>query len=587
MLRRAFFLVPLAMLLAACSTTPPVKPNAVASGDYHYTEKYLRWMIQKEMDDNNVTGLSIALVDDQRVVWAEGFGYADKENHIAATPQTPYRMGSIAKVLTASAAMQMAEQGKLDIDAPLSRALPGFSIKTRFPDAGPITPRNIMTHHSGLPSNYLQGMVVSHPKYFTTLVDDIKNEYVAYPPNYIFSYSNLGVTLLGAAIEHQSGMPYADYMTKSFFEPLGMHRSYYSSEPGLKGYNHGKQGEPLPLRDLPSGGLVSTVDDMSRFIRMVFAGGRAGDTQVLSPQSVAEMLRPQTDLPLDLNNQMGLGWMLSGYDIENAGAVAGHGGSLLNFHSVMIILPEHHLGVVVAANSDTSRSVVNEVGETALKLALEAKTGIKQPEHHKTTAVTAKLSDEDAKSFSGYFDSLVGVVKISDNSGDLDADVLGHSFRLTPHDDGTFGIRYKLFGLIPVSVSAFDNISVAMKHIDGHDLLVGNLGSDIMLFGEKLQKPAKGSALIDYVGDYEIVNPWKGGPMPENLALRHKDGMFIVECSFAQMPGFVLRMAVDPISSHEAVVAGLGPGRGETIRLETVNNEKHVLFSGLDLRKID
>ena len=588
MLKRAIFLFSLALLLTACSTTPPVKPNEIAHGDYQYTQAYLRWLIEKEMDDNDVTGLSITLVDDQRVVWASGFGYADAEKKVAATAQTPYRMGSIAKLLTASAAMQLAERGQLDIDAPLSQALPGFSIKSRFSAAGPITPRNIMDHHSGLPSNYLQGMVVNHPKYFTTLVDDIKNEYVAYPPNYIFSYSNLGVTLLGAAIEHRSGVPYAEYMAKSFFEPLGMHDSYYSAEPDLKGYDHGKLSETLPLRDLPSGGLVSTVEDLSRFMRMVFAEGRAGDTQLLSPQTLAEMLRPQAEnLPLDLNKQMGLGWMLSGYDVQNGGVVAGHGGSLLDFHSVIIMLPEHHLGVVVASNSSTARGVVNQVAETALKLMLEAKTGIPQPEKQRAPAGTATLSEAEAESYSGYFDSLVGVVKINDNSGDLDADVLGHSFRLTPRDNGSFGIRYKLFGLIPVSVSAFDDISIAMKRIDGHDVLVGTLGSDTMLFGEKLHKPAIPSLLPDFIGNYEIVNRWQGGPMPENLALRREDGMFIAECSFAQMPGFVLRMAIEPISANEAVVAGLGPGRGETMRLEQVNNEKHVLFSGLELRKIN
>lgn len=589
MLRR-FALLPLALLLAACSTTPtaPLKPAEVSRGDYRYAQEYLRWLIEKEMDANDVTGLSIALVDDQRVVWSTGFGYANEEQGIAATGQTQYRMGSIAKVFTASAAMQLAEQGKLEIDAPLVKALPGFSIKSRFGDSAAITPRNIMAHHSGLPSNYLHGMVSSKPKYFTTLVDDIKDEYVAYPPNYIFAYSNLGVTLLGAAIEQRSGIPYADYMKKSFFEPLGMQASYFSAEPDLQGYSKGEPAAPLPLRDLPSGGLVSSVDDLARFMKMVFAGGRVGDTQILSQQSLAEMLRPQfTGLPLDLHKQMGLGWMLSGFDVQNGGVVAGHGGSLLDFHSMMVILPDQRLGVVVASNSASSHTVVNQVAERALQLALEAKTGIAQPEKKTITHTPIELNEADAASYSGYFDTMVGLVKINNNSGKLDADALGHEFRLVPRDDGTFGLRYKLFGLIPVSVSAFDNISLAMEHIAGRDVLVGKMGNEPMLFGEKLHTPVQQNALLDYVGEYEIANIWEGGPVPENLALRHEEGMFIAECSFAQMPGFLLRIAVEPVSADEAVIAGVGPGRGETMHLVHANGEKRIHFLGLDLRKVN
>ena len=84
------------------------------------------------MKNADVTGLSIALVDDQRVVWAQGFGYADKAANIKATADTTYHLGSIAKVFTATAAMQLAEQGKLDIDQPIQKYLPEFSIKSRY-----------------------------------------------------------------------------------------------------------------------------------------------------------------------------------------------------------------------------------------------------------------------------------------------------------------------------------------------------------------------------------------------------------------------------------------------------------------------
>ncbi|WP_239649871.1 serine hydrolase domain-containing protein [Methylocucumis oryzae] len=130
------------------------------------------------------------------MVWAQGFGYADAANKIPATPETVYRMGSISKLFTDTLVMQLAEQGKLNIDKPLQTYLPDFWIKTRFTDAGPITPRNIMTHHSGLPGDMSNGMWIQQPKPFSQLVGQLKDEYIAYPPNTIWSYSNLGLNVI-------------------------------------------------------------------------------------------------------------------------------------------------------------------------------------------------------------------------------------------------------------------------------------------------------------------------------------------------------------------------------------------------------
>jgi CubicO group peptidase (beta-lactamase class C family) len=497
-------------------------------------------------------------------------------------------MGSIAKVITASAAMRMAENGQMNIDQPLSRYLPGFSIKSRFDSTAPVTPRNIMTHHSGLPSNYLKGMTNSNPPYFATLVDVVKDEYAAYPPNYIFAYSNLGVTLLGAAIEKQSGQSYASYVERSFFQPLGMKSSYFASEPAIKGYKDGELSKLMPLRDLPSGGLVSNVSDLGNFLKMVFADGRFNGQQILQPGTLREMLRPQNaTVPLDLNLRMGLGWMLNSFEVKHGGVSAGHGGSLLDFHSMMLTLPDHKLGVIVASNSATSMSMVNKVADEALKLMLEAKTGIATPEVSvQNTESDDPLAPEILDAYTGYFDTVVGLVKVSNQSGELNAEVMGHTFGLPPQNDGWLGIKYKLLGLIPVSVSAFDHIRLNLDQIDGHRVLVGRIGGEKSVFGQKLHAAADQRWMMDYVGKYELLTR-SDGPLPDNIALKHEDGMFIAECTFAEMPDFILRVGVDPISDSEAIISGLGSGRGETIRMVRDQSEMRLVFSGYELRKVN
>ena len=206
------------VILVACSSAPQ-RPQALTQGDYSATREYIGALIRHEMAQNNVVGASIALVDDQQVVWSEGFGHADLERGERASTATPFRLGSIAKVMTASLAMQMAERGELLLDAPLAEQLPGFSVRSRFADSGPITPRNIMSHHSGLPSNRLGGMMGARPMPIASLVPAMRDEYVAYPADYVFSYSNLGVTLLGAALESRQGEPFDMLVRSRLFAP--------------------------------------------------------------------------------------------------------------------------------------------------------------------------------------------------------------------------------------------------------------------------------------------------------------------------------------------------------------------------------
>lgn len=584
MLQYRIVIALLLSVLSACST-PPQKPIATVQGDYTYTKEYISWLIQQRMSSDDVTGLSIALVDDQKIVWLQGFGYADKQANIKATPDTVYHLGSIAKVFTATATMQLADQGKLDIDRPLQKILPEFSIKSRFGGVDRITPRNIMDHHSGLPGNWVRGMSERHPQSFTDLVTAVKNEYMTFPPNYVFAYSNLGVTLLGAAIGNVSGEGYARYMHDHLLQPLDMKHSEFASRIPGKSYNKGKEVEAIPLRDLPSGGLNSSVEDMSHFMQMVFADGRYDGKQIVQSDSLREMFKVQNvNVPLDFDFKMGLGWMLSGVDVPHAGIVASHGGTTLNYHTMMAILPEHKLGVVVMSNSTTAQSLVEDVTVETLKLALEAKRGISQPEKKVVEAKIVPLTEEDIRAYSGYFETLIGLVKVEGTSGELTVDLMGWKFQLVKHDDGQFGVRLKLLGFIPVENSQMKEMSMSLHHIDGHDVLALNRNGEAMLIGEKLHPKPLPEYLNEYVGNYDIVNK-HDGPMPENIRVQREGDLLVGEFTFAEKPGFLFRTAFLPMAQNELVMAGLGSGKGDTVRLDKVGNEEHIYYSGFDLKK--
>jgi CubicO group peptidase (beta-lactamase class C family) len=578
-------------LLPGCSTAP-VKPEIVALGDYEYTKQYISWLITKEMKSKHFVGLSIALVDEQRVVWAEGFGYSDKENGIPATPETVYGVGSISKLFTATAAMQLAEQGKLDIDKPLQTYLPQFSIKSRFPDAGPITLRGIMTHHSGLPSDLRKGMWSKNPEPFTNVVDRVKADYVAYPPNFIFSYSNLGVTLLGHAIQNVSNRDFAAYMEESLLRPMNMSRSGFFVRPDMvpfvaKGYHNSNRVDVAltPDRDVPAGALHSNVLDLSKFMQMVFGHGMSGANPILKPETLAEMLRPQnTSVPLDLDFRIGLGWMLGtseGIGIHGAGAVADHGGGIPGFRSSLMILPEQKMGVVVLSNSDSADAAVARLAVRTLKLAFEAKTGIKQQEVKKPVTAQGVLSQEDLQSYAGWYSTIAGPVHVTARSGRLEANVMHKKMRLVPLEDGGLGLKYKLLGFIPVSLGELEYLRFSRATVAGREIIKArSIGNREFLEGEKIKSALIPDKWLQRTGEYEITNAGDDFFAPDAVRLWSEDGLLFLRYYLSVPEKIPFMVVLSPVSDTEAVVYGLGRGMGETIRVVTTDGQEKLVYSG-------
>jgi CubicO group peptidase (beta-lactamase class C family) len=580
-------------VLSACAPAP-VKPERMARGDYAYVKEYVSWLIAGEMKQHKVTGLSIALVDDQRVVWAQGFGYADKQRNIPADPDTVYRLGSISKLFTAMAAMQLAEQGRMDIDRPLADYLPGFSIRSSFAPLAAITPRNIMTHHSGLPVDYLKGMWSRKPVPFADLKKQIRDQYVASPPGQVFAYSNIGMTLLGDAVSQVGGEEFSAYVNRQLFVPLGMSRSSFTARaeaPGLsKAYRNGQEeAEEFGLRDVPAGGLNLSVLDMSRFMAMLFDGGRADGRRIVAADTIAEMWRPQNEgVPLDLNFRVGLAWMLGGLggmDIQGGGPVAHHAGGTVNFNSQLIVLPRHKLGVVVLSNTGGSSVVVNRIATEAIKAALEAKTGIRQPPEDEAIGGASELPAETLQSYVGTYATLVGPVKVSYEGGRLQARGGNVSFRLVPGADGRLRLQYRLLGLMAIDIGDLGRVGISREQIAGHDVLVGHTHDQEMLVGERLSPTPLPAPLAAYLGEYEAVNfPPDEMYIIKGLRLAFEDGILIAEV--AQAPAFatVSRFALQPVADDVATVAGLGRQGGETVRFATAADGRHLYFEGLDLR---
>ncbi len=231
-------------------------------------------LIKEKMKSGHFVGVGAALIIGDSV-WKEGFGYADKEKNLPFTTQTALCIGSITKPFTAMGIMQLHEKQLLDVDKPLVDYLPEFSIKTRKRDIREVTVKSVIQHTSGIPNNMIKNFWAKNENY-TNTVSYLRNEYLGYPVNFIYHYSNPGYTLLGNTILKVSNQDYPLYIQNNILKPIGMNNSGFLGHTALNNISktYDSTGTYYPIkygRGMPAGDLISTIDDMVVFAKEMIA----------------------------------------------------------------------------------------------------------------------------------------------------------------------------------------------------------------------------------------------------------------------------------------------------------------------------
>lgn len=483
----------LLVLLTICIVMGTID-GCIKKTDYSKTIGQTTAFIEKKMQKDQVTGLSIALVDGQETVWTQGFGFADKEKSIAASPETIYEIGSISKTITATAVMRLHEQGLLNIDRPLTDYIAEFSIlpPPGFPPApdNPITILTMLTHHSGLPGDLQNGGFTLKPRtdYNALVLEHLRGEYACYPPDFIWAYSNTAYSLLGEVVSRVSGESFKE-CTDGLFEKMGMHHtSYFHDKPALKenlarGYLRGKPLERFYDNMWAAGSVRSNATDMARFIRMVRGWGRVDGAQILRPETLDKMLTTQNEkVPLDLDLRQGLAWVLMDRKLGNAGRICNHTGSTNGFFSHVEILSDHQLGVAVLTNTEKA-AIALEAARMALKLAARAKAGVNLKEPPWTVhSPYATWPREKLETLAGTYATEGGYDTIKVATGGLDwwSSYGNKTQRLAPLENGRFAAPDSQE--LQVEFSTISGRDVMIFH---GDVLLGLIGRS--LWGEKFE----------------------------------------------------------------------------------------------------
>ncbi|HMA65501.1 MAG TPA: serine hydrolase domain-containing protein, partial [Chitinispirillaceae bacterium] len=322
-------------------------------------EKVMDEYITARMGEVNAAGMSIVVVDDDKIVYEKGFGFADKEQGIPVQSSTLFHIGSITKLFTGISIMQLAQKGMIDIDAPIQTYLPDFSIKYHVNTRQMITIRSIMAHQSGIFGDKISTEDgAQYPvEDFRTYPQFAQNEYAPYNPDYITAYSNFAVSLLGLIVERVSGQKYEEYVYDHILKPCGMDESGFDPVKEnqtllAKGYD--TEGNLFPYYYIncgPAGFLASSSNNMAKFIKMILNDGYAQRRSILHPSTLQHMYRNQSIyLPMSLFDRyssaytFGLSWMLENHSFDYLGKVVGHGGNLPPYNSNLLIAKDKNLG---------------------------------------------------------------------------------------------------------------------------------------------------------------------------------------------------------------------------------------------------
>jgi CubicO group peptidase (beta-lactamase class C family) len=415
---------------------PPERSNIAATPALTAADLdvWLDGYLPTALKTNKVAGAVVVVVKDGKILFKKGYGYDDVKRKRAVDPdRTLFRPGSITKLYTATAVMQLVEQGKIDLDADINRYL-DFKIAGKGGKA--ITMRHLLSHTAGFEDAGYR-LIVLKPDQMTSLEKAVK----IWVPTRIFApgttpaYSNYGSALAGYIVQRVSGLPYETYIERNILSPLGMTRTSIRqpatkllADDVSKGYTSA-EGEAEPLEFIskaPAGALAITATDMAQFMIAHLQDGQLGNKRILSA-ATAELMHNSSTSTLTRLNKMQLGF---GEKIINGRRSIGHAGGTNFFFSDLRLLPKEQVGVFISVNS---------LGENGSGLPLQLFEDIMNryfPGPTPDGKVASALAKQHAQMMAGRY----YLTARSDTSFMAILNLLGQ-IKVEAFDDGTIGAQ--------------------------------------------------------------------------------------------------------------------------------------------------
>jgi CubicO group peptidase (beta-lactamase class C family) len=585
-------MVSFAMTGCAGMDAAVARQQAGVPGD-HLAE--LTGFIQEEMKARNITGLSISVADSREVVWAEGFGTADRKNHRQFTSSTISNVGSVSKLVTATAIMRLAEQGLVDLDAPVSRYIPEFAPSGAELLQGVVTVRMLLNHESGLESDAFKDFFLGdetpndYPHSYRRAIEAVNHSGMVREPYTMFSYCNLGYSLLGIIGERAAGGDFEQAVRSLVFEPLGMEDSSFLKDKAPEerlalGYARGSVG-PMPyIRDMPAGSLNSSAVDMGAFLQgMLKSYNDKGG--LLESSTIRGMLSPSNQSArYDLDFEIGLGWWIVDMEELPGEFIVAHGGDLPPYHAVALMLPERDLAVFVMVNSvdGIGSFSLSDIASAAIRaFAVSKNQSPLLPAVEMSPAIP--VSEVLKQALPGFYATPAGLAEIRSSGDGLKIFAFNTWLDLECHADGSLSMSKRLLGFIPINIPVLDELSFTTENVDGLPSI--NLRVHGVLMGPclKIEPPRIDPSWLARQGTYVAI---ENEAVPQyssyRIALDRASGFLCLELkSGGKWSSFPL----ETLDGRTARLAGIGRGLGGRIRA-SVDGETEILgFLNLKLHR--
>ncbi len=348
----------MAKVEARHSTPPPPSPTGLS--DPRELETFLDGVISTQLQGDHIPGAAVSVVKDGQLLFAKGYGSADLQAGKPVNAQTTlFRLGSVSKLFTATAVLQLAEQGKLNLHADVNTYLKTFHLPATYPE--PITLADLLTHTAGFEGRDT-GLQAARTTSDLEPLGQLLAEHVparVRHPGELTAYSNYGVALAGYIVEQVSGMPFEQYVEQHIFQPLRMRESSFRqpvearlSADLSQGYTYSNGVyRPGPFEAIavpPAGAMSATATDMARFMLAQLQHGRLGNERILQEATAKAMQTQQFT-----NDPRVPGGMAYGFEVHyrNGQRLLVHPGGTADFYALLALLPEQQVGVFVAYNS--------------------------------------------------------------------------------------------------------------------------------------------------------------------------------------------------------------------------------------------
>lgn len=538
---------------------------AVAQVDpYREAAEKITRELNRGLRRDHLPGAAIAIVDDQRIVWAQTFGYADFRRREKMHDEATFQTGDVAKLLTAIALLQASERGVIDLETPVRDVLPELRLQPET-SASP-TIRQLLTHHSGLPVNV---MADSYRKEMAKEIYRWDEVYLAQQPGLVYSYSNLGYALAGAVVEQVCGKSFATCIAESVTQPLGLEATgFRPTGQFARGHDRRRPVDPLFARDLSALGAFSSIQDLARLSTWLF---REDTSPVLRRELVELFFTTQNEQNrFDLDNHTGLVFQhtnLGGHRVDRFARLNING---LHHRGIWLLVPDQKIAVVVLSNGNEATEFVAELARLTLDEALYVRHGIEPPERSGLPDSVAAPDAVEIEALQPAYATALGALRFeSADAGPRKFSFLGHSFRADRREDGWYEVSLRLLGFIDLQFGDLKQLLLLPARIDGRSVLVSNFGGKNLLLGQAINATPDDPANPALIGRYELrsADPYAEQIQLDRLEItRDANGWLSVVYDMPVMFGVKAAFPLQVEQPSTFAIAGLGTNAGIRVR---------------------